>query len=75
MGSCGQLKRFIEITMCKLVILDYSNTFFLELLQELMPQIGKLLVDPHFNYLKKCRFCMSWDTSCKLHKENFARHC
>ena len=30
-----------------------------------MSQIGKVLV-VHVNSLNKCRFCMLWDTSCKL---------
>ena len=48
------------------VTVDCNNSFFWDLLPELMSQIGKVLVAPHANSLNKCRFCMLWDTSCKL---------
>ena len=48
------------------VTVDCSNSFFWDLLPGLMSQIGKVLVAPHVNSLNKCRFCMLWDTSCKL---------
>ena len=45
---------------------DCSNSFFWDLLLGLMSQIGKVLVAAPVNSLNKCRFCMLWDTSCKL---------
>ena len=39
------------------VTIDCSSSFFWESLLELMS---------HPNFLSKCRFCILWETSCKL---------